>query len=85
MTTREPPTSVAAATMKAADDGSPGTTISSSSSSSTLDTVSRRSACSNGTRARRSSRSVWSRLGAGSLTLVEPAASMPAISTHDLT
>ena len=71
--------------MKAADDGSPGTTISSSSSSSTLDTVSLRPSCSNGTRARRSSRSVWSRLGAGSLTLVEPAASIPAISTHDLT
>ena len=40
-TTREPGTSVAAATMNAADEGSPGTTISSSSSSSTWDTVRR--------------------------------------------
>ena len=38
-TTREPGTSVAAATMNAAEEGSPGTTISSSSSSSTCDTV----------------------------------------------
>ena len=30
-------------------------------------------------------RSVWSRLGAGSTTVVDPSASMPAISTQDLT
>ena len=40
-TTREPGTSVAAATMNAADEGSPGTVISSSSSSSTCATRSR--------------------------------------------
>ena len=84
-TTREPCTSVAAATMNAAEDGSAGTTISSSSSSSTCETVDLKPSCSNGTRARRSMRSVWSRLCAPSTTVVEPSASMPAISTHDLT
>jgi hypothetical protein len=71
--------------MKAADDGSPGTTISSSSSSSTCDTVIRRPSRSNATRARRRRRSVWSRLTDGSTTVVEPAAIIPAISTHDFT
>jgi hypothetical protein len=85
ITTREPGTSVAAATRKAADDGSPGTTISSSSSSSTWVTVTRRWSRVNGTRARRSMRSVWSRLWCRSRTVVEPAASRPAMSTHDLT
>ena len=61
-TTREPLTRIAAATMKAADEGSPGTTTSSSSSSSTWATVIRSPSRSNGTRARRSMRSVWSRL-----------------------
>ena len=84
-TTRDPGTSIAAATTKAADEGSPGTTISSSSSSSTCDTVIRWPSRSNGTRARRSMRSVWSRLGAGSATVVDPSASIPAIRTHDLT
>jgi hypothetical protein len=85
-TTREPATSVAAATMNAADEGSPGTASTSpSSSSSTWRTVERRPSCSKGTRARRSSRSVWSRLGTVSTTVVEPAANMPAIRTHDLT
>ena len=51
--------------MKAADEGSPGTTISSSSSSSTWETVTVRPSRSNGTRARRRMRSVWSRLWRG--------------------
>ena len=84
-TTREPGTRIAAATMNAADEGSAGTLIPSSSSSSTWDTVARSPSRSNGTRARRSSRSVWSRLGAPSTTVVEPSANMPAISTHDFT
>ena len=85
-TTREPGTSMAAATTKAADEGSPG-----HHHLVELDLVHlrRRSAgrprASNGTRARRSMRSVWSRLGAGSTTVVEPSASIPAISTQDLT
>ena len=84
-TTREPGTSMAAATMKAADEGSPGTTTSSSSISSTCVTVRRPFSDWNGTWARRMRRSVWSRLGPGSTTVVEPSASIPAISTHDLT
>ena len=84
-TTREPGTSVAAATTKAAEEGSPGTTISSSSSSSTWETVSAAPSRSNGTRARRSRRSVWSRLGAGSRPWWSPSASIPASSTQDFT
>ncbi len=51
MTTRDPGTRQAAATMNAADDGSPGTVISSSSSSSTSLTVIVSPSRSNGTRA----------------------------------
>ena len=71
--------------MKAADDGSPGTTTWSSSSSSTCATVMRSPSRSNGTRARRIMRSVWSRLMEPSVTVVEPDASIPAISTQDFT
>ena len=71
--------------MKAADEGSPGTTTRSSSSSSTWATVIRSPSRSNGTRARRSMRSVWSRLTEASATVVEPPANMPAISTQDFT
>ncbi len=71
--------------MKAADEGSPGTTISSSSSSSTWETVMVRPSRSNGTRERRRMRSVWSRLCLVSVIVVLPAASIPAISTQDLT
>ncbi len=85
ITTREPSTRIAAATTNAADDGSPGTTTSSSSSSSTWRTVERSPSFSNGTRARRSIRSVWSRLLAPSRTVVEPEANIPAIRTHDFT
>ena len=84
-TTREPRTRIAAATMKAADDGSPGTRTPSISSSSTEAIFSRSPSCSNGTRAPRRKRSVWSRLGAGSITVVEPDAFIPASSTQDLT
>ena len=84
-TIREPGTQQAAATMNAADEGSPGTATSSSSSSSTWHTRSRSPSWSNGTRERRRMRSVWSRLGAGSRTVVLPSASIPAISRHDLT
>ncbi len=75
----------AAAARNAADDGSPGTVISSSSSSSTWVTVAVRPSRSNGTRAWRIIRSVWSRLMLPSVIEVEPEASIPAISTHDLT
>ena len=85
-TTREPGTSMAAATMKAADEGSPGTTTSSSSISSTC--VTRQAAVLGlerhvgaahaGARCGRGS-------GPGSTTVVEPSASIPAISTQDLT
>ena len=86
-TTREPGTSVAAATMKAADEGSPGTV-----DLVQLELVDLRDASSaarrarTGTRARRSMRSVWSRLGrALDRPSWSPSASIPAISTHDLT
>ena len=82
---REPVTRTPAATTKAAEDGSDGTCTSSRTSSSTLSTPTvvpvRRSA----TPAARSRRSVWSRLGAGSVTDVVPSASSPASRTHDLT
>ena len=75
----------AAAAMNAADDGSPGTWISSSSSSSTWLTVPVSPSRSNGTRAWRIMRSVWSRLMVPSVIEVRPEASIPAISTQDLT
>ena len=68
-TTREPRTRIAAATMNAADDGSPGT-----HDLVELELVDLRRPSAAGRRARtararaRSSRSVWSRLGAGSVT-----------------
>jgi hypothetical protein len=71
--------------MNAADDRSPGTTSDCASSSSVhvTDTVSP-SRCTE-TPAPASIRSVWSRLGAGSTTVVVPPAPSPASSTQDFT
>ena len=85
ITIREPATRQAAAAKNAADEGSPGTTIRSSSISSTGDTRTTRPSRVTGTRARRSMRSVWSRLGIGSVTDVSPSAKSAATRTHDLT
>ena len=70
---------------KAAEDGSPGTWMSPSSSSSCWVSSIRSPSRLMRAPARASRRSVWSRLGSGSITAVVPAASRPAISTHDLT
>ena len=85
MTMREPLTRIAAAMWNAADDGSPGTWMSPSSSSSCWVSSIRSPSRVIRTPARASRRSVWSRLGSGSITVVVPDASRPAISTHDLT
>ena len=62
--------------------GSPGTWIASSSSSSWQVTVTRSPSRLIPAPARASSRSVWSRLGSGSTTVVVPSASRPASSTQ---
>ena len=85
----EPGTSTPAAIRNAADDGSPGTSISAISSSSTLPIVVRTPPPGRDSRctvapARISMRSVWSRVGTGSTTVVASVTS-PASSTHDLT
>ena len=70
-TMREPGTSTAAAAWKAAEDGSPGTWI--ASSASDVDAGHRHAVArpaARGTPARASIRSVWSRLGSGSTTVV---------------
>ena len=85
ITIRERGTSTAAAAWKAAEDGSPGTWMAPSSSSSCGETVTRAPSRAMRTPAPASMRSVWSRLGAGSTTVVEPDASRPASSTHDFT
>ncbi len=82
---REPGTSTPAATRKAAELGSPGTRTCSSSSSSALTTVTCRPLRWIATPARSSIRSVWSRLRAGSPTVVAPSAASAASSTQDLT
>ncbi len=82
---REPGTSTPAATMNAAELGSPGTRTRSSTSSSALTTVTWRPLRWMFTPARRSIRSVWSRLRAGSPMVVAPSAASAASSTHDLT
>ena len=84
-TSREPGTSTPAAMAKAALDGSPGTTSSSSVSSSVPATVTWRPLRCTVTPAAVSMRSVWSRLAAGSVTVVAPSAARPASSTHDFT
>ena len=84
MTIREPLTSTAAAMWNAADEGSPGTWIEPSSSSSCWVSEMRSPSRVMWQPARASRRSVWSRLGSGSITVVVPEASRPAISTHDL-
>ena len=83
-TSREPGTSIAAAAWNAIEDGSPGTWMSSTSSSSCGCTVTVAPSRSTRAPACCSIRSVWSRVGAGSVTLVAPEASSPANSTHDL-
>ena len=76
--TSEPGTISAATSGKAAEDGSPGTTIGAAASSGWPSTVMRRPPPSLGLgrdRARRngaSMRSVWSRVGCGSITVVAP-------------
>src|SRR5262245_31935081 len=82
--TSEPGTRSAATTRNAADDGSPGTGISAPRSrwpprSATLPSV--RSTCTPRYPRRRS---VWSRLGSGSRTIVRPRARRPASRTADL-
>ena len=84
-TIREPRTSTAAAMWNAAEDGSPGTWIAPSSSSSCWVSEIRSPSREIRQPARASRRSVWSRLGSGSITVVVPDASRPAISTHDFT
>ena len=72
--------------MNAAEEGSPGTTISSSSSSSTLETVIEQPVALERARGRGGAGARCGRGSArGSVTVVEPTASIPAISTHDLT
>ena len=85
ITIREPLTRTAAAMWKAAEDGSPGTWIAPSSSSSCWVSSIRSPSRVIRQPERASRRSVWSRLGSGSITVVVPEASRPAISTHDLT
>ena len=85
ITIRERGTSTAAAARKAAEDGSPGTCSAPSSSSSCAATVIRSPTREIRTPAAASIRSVWSRLGLGSTTVVGPDASSPASSTHDFT
>ena len=85
ITIREPLTSTAAAMWNAAELGSPGTWIAPSSSSSCCVSSIRAPSRAIRAPARASRRSVWSRLGWGSITVVGPDASSPAISTHDLT
>ena len=84
ITIREPFTNTAAAMWKAADEGSPGTWIEPSSSSSCWVSEMRSPSRVMWQPARASRRSVWSREGSGSTTVVVPEASRPAISTHDL-
>ena len=83
---RDSGTSVAAAMNGAADEKSPGT-----STAPTPDPLGRVDAdrasagCSRDAPAARSISSVWSRVGAGSITVVRPTAPSPASSTADLT
>ena len=84
-TIREPRTSTAAAAGNAAEEGSPGTCSGPSSSSSWAETVMRSPSRAIRTPAAANIRSVWSRDGIGSTTVVGPDASSPASSTHDFT
>ena len=85
ISSREPGTSTPAAIRKAAEDRSPGTDSSSSSSSSQLTTLTTAPSRRTVTPARTSMRSVWSRLGAGSVMLVVPSAVSAASRMQDLT
>ena len=71
----------AATTRKAALDTSPGTAMWTASRRARPRTLTDRPERSTGTPKAGSRRSVWSRLGAGSLTVVTPSASSPASST----
>ena len=80
-----PGTSVAATTKGAADEKSPGTSTSPSESRSTGRTVTLVGRTVTLAPASCSMRSVWSRVGAGSTTVVSPSAYSPASSTADFT
>ena len=85
MWTSEPGTSVAATTNGAAEEKSPGTSTSPSErlvAGLIVTLVARTATCAP---AAASIRSVWSRVGAGSTTVVSPSASRPARRTHDFT
>ncbi len=82
---REPGTSTPAATMNAAELGSPGTLTSLEQQLVGVDDRHARPLRWMATPARSSIRSVWSRLRAGSPTVVAPSAVSAASSTHDLT
>ena len=71
--------------MNAADERSPGTVMSCASSAPARDRLTSAPARRTATPAPASIRSVWSRLGAGSVTVVVPSAARPAMSTHDFT
>ena len=81
----EPATSVAAAMKNAAEEMSPGTSVSPATRRSGARTVTSPRLASTSTPAAASIRSVWSRVGAPSTTVVSPSATRPASSTHDLT
>ena len=80
------PGTIAAATSRgAADEKSPGTSSSSSRSTSAVSTETLPGRRVTRAPARSRSRSVWSRVGIGSTTVVVPAARRPASSTADFT
>ena len=82
----EPASTQPAAMNGAADEKSPGTSIPSRSRRVTGEIETRPGRRSTGTPARRSIRSVWSRVGIGSSIVVTPcSANSPANSRHDLT
>ena len=89
-TSREPRTSTPAAIRNAAEDRSPGTSTDRARARRCCRTVvrnpppRRRPSRATGAPARASIRSVWSRVGTGSITVVASVTS-PASSTHDLT
>ena len=83
--TRDPGTMTAAAIMNAADERSPGTVRLCASSASARARLTSAPERRTATPAPASMRSVWSRLGAGSVTVVSPSADSPAISTQDFT
>ena len=81
----EPGTSVAATTNGAADEKSPGISTSPSESRSAGRTVTLVGRTVTAAPAAASIRSVWSRVGAGSTTVVSPSAKRPASRIADFT